>query len=156
MLKWLKSLLGVPQPAGPPETLRRFRTADSTVSPDGIRVAEDGWVVEAADNRTIRPFEVADLELEKCLLTYRARMKAEGLSGRAFLEMWCRLPGRGEFFSRGLGQALTATIDWSSYDIPFYLKRGQRPDLVKLNLVVEGRGKVWIKDIELLRTPLHS
>jgi hypothetical protein len=128
----------------------------STVSRDSIRVAEDGWVVEAADNRTIRLFEVADLELEQCLLTYRAKMKAEGLSGRAFLEMWCCLPGRGDFFSKGLAQALTGTIDWSSYDIPFYLKKGQKPDLVKLNLVVEGRGKVWIKDIELLRTPLRS
>lgn len=156
MLKWLKSLLGVPQPAGPPETLRRFRITDSTVTTDGICVAEDGWVVEAADNRTLRLFEVAGLELEQCLLTYRAKMKAEGLSGRAFLELWCRLPGRGEFFSKGLEHALTGTSDWSSYDIPFYLKRGQRPELVKLNLVVEGRGKVWIKDIELLRTPLRS
>ena len=53
----------------------------------------------------------------------------------------------------GLNQPLKRTTDWSSYEIPFRLKKGQRPDLIKLNLVVEGRGKVWIKDIELLRTP---
>ncbi len=66
--------------------------------------------------------------------------------------MWCRLPGRGEFFSRGLNQTLKGTTDWASYEIPFRLKKGERPDLIKLNLAVEGRGKVWIKDVELLKT----
>ncbi len=27
-------------------------------------------------------------------------------------------------------------------------------DLIKLNLVVEGKGRVWVKDVELLKTPL--
>jgi hypothetical protein len=83
-------------------------------------------------------------------------MKTEGLTGRAFLEMWCRLPGRGEFFSKGLNQAITGTTDWASYEIPFYLKKGHRPDLIKLNLVIEGRGKVSMKDVELLKAPLES
>ena len=30
----------------------------------------------------------------------------------------------------------------SSYEIPFYLKKGQKPDVIELNLVVEGIGKV--------------
>jgi hypothetical protein len=82
-------------------------------------------------------------------------MKSEDLSGRAFLEMWCRLPGRGEFFSKGLNQAITGSSDWASYEIPFYLKKGQRPDLIKLNLVIEGRGTVSIRDVELLKAPLE-
>jgi hypothetical protein len=68
--------------------------------------------------------------------------------------MWCRLPGRGEFFSRGLAQAVSGTTDWGSYETPFRLGKGQRPDLVKLGLVIEGSGRVWVKDIELIRTPL--
>ena len=83
-------------------------------------------------------------------------MKTDGLVGRAFLEMWCRLPGLGEFFSKGLEQAVKGTTDWCSQEVPFYLKKGQRPDLIKLNVVIEGRGKVWIKDIQLLKTPLRS
>ena len=66
------------------------------------------------------------------------------------------LPGHGEFFSKGLDQAAKGTTDWASYEIPFYLKKGQRPDLIKLNLVVEGRGKVWLRDVQLLKTPLNS
>ena len=36
-----------------------------------------------------------------------------------------------------------------------YLKNGQSPDLLKLNLVAEGSGRLWIKDIELSQTPLE-
>lgn len=61
-----------------------------------------------------------------------------------------------EFFSKGLNQAITGTTEWASFEIPFYLKKGQRPDLVKLNLVIEGRGRVSMKDVELLKTPLES
>jgi hypothetical protein len=89
-------------------------------------------------------------------LTYRAELKAESLQGRGYLEMWCRLPGRGEFFSKGYQQAVSGTVNWSRYEIPFYLKRDQRPDLIKLNVVVEGQGTVWLRNVELLKTPLAS
>jgi hypothetical protein len=121
-----------------------------------ITVAEDAWVVDSKEEQTIRLFEVQEPQVEECLVTYRARLKTDGLTGRAFLEMWCRLPGHGEFFSKGLDQAAKGTTDWASYEIPFYLKKGQRPDLIKLNLVVEGRGKVWLRDVQLLKTPLNS
>ena len=82
------------------------------------------------------------------------QMKTMNVQGRMYLEMWCRLPGRGEFFSKGLNQTVKGTTDWASYEIPFYLKKGQQPDLVKLNVAAEGDGTLWIKDIELLQTPL--
>jgi hypothetical protein len=46
-------------------------------------------------------------------------------------------------------------MDWGSYEVAFRLAQGQRPDLIKLNLAVEGAGTVWIKDVELLQTPLR-
>lgn len=155
MLGWLKSLFRAPRPSGPPETIRQFRATDPTLSRDTITPAEDGWMVSAEGDQTVRLFEIQEPQVEKCLVTYRARMKTEGLSGRAFLEMWCRFPGRGEFFSRGLHQAVQGTTDWGSYEAPFLLKEGQRPDLIKLNLVVEGRGKIWLRDVEVLKTPLE-
>ena len=88
------------------------------------------------------------------MLTYRAELKSAGVERGAYLEMWCRLPGRGEFFSKGLHDKLTGTTDWSSHEVPFHLKKGQRPDLVKLNVAFEGGGTVWIRAVELLRTPL--
>ena len=114
------------------------------------------FTTTSKEEQTIRLFEVQEPQVEQCLITYRAKLKTDGLTGRSFLEMWCRLPGRGEFFSKGLNQVVTGTTDWASYEIPFYLRKGQRPDLIKLNLVVEGRGKVWLRDVQLLKTPLHS
>lgn len=156
MINWLKSIFSRPQPSGPPETIRLFRITDRTLSQGVIAVAQDGWVVDSTEEQTIRLFEVQELQAEQCLISYRAKMKTDGLAGRAFLEMWCRLPGHGEFFSKGLNQAVRGTTDWASYEIPFYLKKGQKPDLIKLNLIVEGRGKIWLKDVQLFKTPMNS
>jgi hypothetical protein len=156
MLNWLKSNFSTPKPSGPPSTIRLFQTGDETLSKDTITVVQDCWVIDAKQAQTIRLFEIRNPDAEQCLVTYRATMKTEGLAGRAFLEMWCRLPGRGEFFSKGLNQAITGITGWASYEIPFNLKRGQRPDLIKLNLVIEGIGKVSLKDVQLLKTPLAS
>ncbi|MCI0459002.1 MAG: hypothetical protein L0Z62_18750 [Gemmataceae bacterium] len=156
MLKWIKSLFSVPSPSGPPQVLRAFAADKATITQDGIRAEQDAWRIDASGKQTIRLFEVEDPGVEQCLLTYRAELKVEGLKGRAFLEMWCRLPGRGEFFSKGYQQAVSGTVNWARYEIPFFLKRGQKPDLVKLNLVVEGSGTIWLRNLELLQTPLAS
>ncbi len=156
MINWLKSIFSRPHPSGPPETIRLFRTTDRTLSQGVVAVAQDGWVVDSQEEQTIRLFEVQEPQAEQCLISYRAKMKTDGLAGRAFLEMWCRLPGHGEFFSKGLNQAVRGTTDWASYEIPFYLKKGQKPDLIKLNLIVEGRGKIWLRDVQLFKTPMNS
>ena len=156
MVNWLKSMFGAPRPSGPSQIVWSFRpTADPTLSRDCITPEQDGWLVDSLQSQTVRLFEVADPLVEQCLLTYRARLKTEGLAGCAYLEMWCRLPGRGEFFSKGMHQAVRGTTEWGSYEIPFYLKKGQRPDQIRLNLTVEGEGRIWIKEVELLKTPLN-
>lgn len=155
MFEWLKSLFTGPQPAGPPQELRSFGTSDPTISKDLIVPQGDAWrVTGGTDHQAIRLFEVQDPGVEQCMLTYRAQLKTEGLEGKAYLEMHCRLPGRGEFFSKGLHNAVKGTNEWASYEIPFYLKQGQKPDLIKLGLTVEGTGTIWIKDVQLFQTPL--
>jgi hypothetical protein len=157
MVNWLKSLFAGPKPAGPPQVLRAFASDQPTITQSGIRVENGAWHIDAgAEEQAIRLFEVENPAVEHCLLTYRAELKAEGLQGRAFLEMWCRLPDRGEFFSKGYQQAVSGTVDWARYEIPFHLKRGQKPDLIKLNVVVEGPGTVWLRNVELLKIPLAS
>jgi hypothetical protein len=153
MLTWLKSLFGAPQPAGPPRTIRKFQIGDPTLT--RVSIAQDAWSIDSGGNETIRLFEIENPDVEQCLLTYRAKMKADGLSGRAYLEMWCRFPGRGEFFSKGVNQPVSGTTEWTSSEIPFFLKKSERPDLIKLNVAVEGKGRVLVKDVELLATPLR-
>jgi hypothetical protein len=154
MLGWLKSLFRVPTPAGPMVSVRAFRSSDATIARGTVAPDGEGWTIDAREKGTVRLFEVPLQGVDACMITYRAKVRSENLTGRAYLEMWCRLPGKGEFFSKGFHNAVKGTTDWASYEIPFYLKKGQAPDLIKLNLVVEGTGKIGLKEIELLKTPL--
>ena len=63
--------------------------------------------------------------------------------------MWCRVKGQGEYFSRALHAPLRGTQEWVLQETPFYLQPGQEADLVRLNLVVDGVGSVWIDALEL-------
>jgi hypothetical protein len=155
MLERLRSRLGQPKPAGPQQQLRSFGPADQPISEDGLTSDAGGWRAEVGQTRTIRLFEISDPGVEQCMLTYRAQLRGANVQERAYLEMWCRLPGGGEFFSKGFHDTVTGTTDWAGYEIPFRLRKGQRPDLLKLNITVEGGGTVWIKDVELLQTPLR-
>ena len=151
----LRALFKPPRPTGPPRTLRAFGPSDRPITRDGVSREGTGWRIDAREPRTVRLFEVASPGLEQCLVTYRARIKSANVQGRAYLEMWCRFPGRGEFFSKGIQQTVTGTTDWASSETPFLLKQGQRPDLIKLNLAVEGSGTLWIDGVELLATSLQ-
>jgi len=103
---------------------------------------------------TIRLFETGDIDVENARLIYQARVRTENVEGQVYLEMWCHFPGKGEFFSRGLQTPLTGTTEWTTEETPFFLKKGENPDNVKLNLVITGKGTAWIDDIRLLKVPL--
>jgi hypothetical protein len=155
MPRWLRSLGRPPEPSGPTMTLRRFQPTDPTLSRETVSTSGGGWMVKAPKTGTVHLFEVGGLQVEQCMLTYRVTIRSQGLDGRAYLEMWVRAPGRGEFFARGTDQPIGGTTDWTSRETKFYLKKGQLADLVKLNLIVEGSGEeIEIKDVELLKTPL--
>ena len=124
-------------------------TFDRQMSADGngsLRI--DTW-----EPLTVRLFEATDIDLEDAELIYQAKVQTRGVQGRVYLEMWCVFEGRGEFFSRDLESPLTGTTGWSTEETSFRLEKGQNPDLVKLNLVIEGTGRVWIDDIRLIRGP---
>ncbi len=106
----------------------------------------------SGQTRVVRLYEVPEPAVEDCTVLYRAKLMTKGLTGRAYLEMWCRFPGLGEAFSRGLDQTISGSNDWVSCQIPFFLKKGERPDLVRLNVVIEGNGEVYARDIELRAT----
>ncbi len=141
---------------GPAERIRGFGPGDAPITSSGVTADEGAWRIERSSTGPVPLFEVPQPNgLDGVILTYRAHMKAENVNGKAYLEMWVRVPGRGEFFSRGLAQPLTGTSGWATYEIPFLLnEKGVRADLVKLNVAFEGGGTVWIKDVELLKAPL--
>jgi hypothetical protein len=140
-------------------TLKTFTIANPTITKDVV-VDGNAWLAVCTKAQPYRLFEVPEPGVEDCTVVYRAKLKTEGLTGKAYLEMWCRIPGRGEFFSKGLNQTVTGSNDWVSCEIPFHLKKSEKPDLIRLNLAVVATGlifkkavsgKVWIKDVELVR-----
>ena len=102
----------------------------------------------------VRLFEIPDVEVENARLMYNAKVRTEGVEGQVYLEMWCHFPGKGEFFSRNPHTALTGTTDWTTIETVFFLKKGEKPDYIKINLVINGKGTVWIDDIRLIKGPL--
>jgi serine/threonine protein kinase len=134
--------------------LRTFGPNDKPLARDGVTLDQDSWRIEVKEPRIVPLFEIADPDVESCRLIYRAKLKTEDLRGKAYLEMRCRFPDAGEFFSKGLDNPLLGTTDWVSRETPFFLKKGERPDLLKLNVVIEGTGTLWIKDISLRKASL--
>lgn len=153
MWGWVKNLFGMPEPAGPAQLVKKFTTDQHPLAKD--MVAEgDAWKIGLLGGQVLTLYEIHNPGVEQCMLAYRARIRTQDCAGRVYLEMWCRLPGGGEYFSKGYHHALKGSNDWVACETPFYLKAGQRPDLIRLNLAMEGAGTAWVSDLELLQTPL--
>ena len=98
---------------------------DPKISADG----KGSLRVDANQQMTVPLFEVTDVSIENATLLYQASLQTQGLDGKAFLEMWVRIPGKGEFFSRGLDRPVTGTMSWMTAVTPFFLQAGQKPDI---------------------------
>jgi len=123
---------------------------DKEISSDGKGSLE----IISKEPTVVNLYEVRDIDIEDARLLYQARVRTENVDGQVYLEMWCHFPGKGEFFSRGLQSTLTGTTDWTTVETPFFLQKGEKPDYVKLNLVINGTGTAWIDDIKLTKGPL--
>jgi len=132
---------------------KAFNPPDKPISGELTVTEDNAWAASCTSTQTFRLFEVPDPGVERCKVFYKARVKTEGLVGRAYLEMWCHFPTMGEAFSRGLDNTISGSSGWATCQTPFFLKAGEKPDLIHLNLVVEGPGKVFIKDVELTAAP---
>jgi hypothetical protein len=133
--------------AVPPQPGLAFDAAQSTDGRGSFRIDGSGerTVVELAE----MPIEAPKLPR----LAYRAKLKCEDVVGRAYLEMWVRVKengaDKGEFFSRALQSQLSGTADWSTHEAPFFFQPNQEPTRAKLNVVIEGTGRVWVDGITL-------
>jgi len=156
------TVAGCSKPAEPVTELKRYPIdgMEGLIAQAGVSLDEDttsdgngALRIEVSEPATVRLYETGDVDVEDARLTYQAKLRTSNLEGKAYLEMWCHFTGKGEFFSRDLASPLTGTTDWSTEETPFFLEAGQNPDNVKLNLVIDGPGTVWIDDIRLLKAP---
>jgi len=118
---------------------------DKTISSDG-----NGSIkIETAGPVVIQLYNINDVHVDDTQLIYEAKIKSESLSGQAYLEMWCVFKDKGEYFSRGFDSAIAGTTDWQTIKTVFLLRKNEMPDQIKLNVVVNGVGTIWIDDIRL-------
>lgn len=103
---------------------------------------------------TVRLLEVNDLGVEDARLIYQAKVRVRDFEGQVYLEMACHFADNRELFSRNPESAIAGSTGWVSMETSHPLKKGENPNIVKLNLVVNGRGKVWIDDVRLMKASL--
>ncbi len=127
----------------------------TTISTDtNVKLEGNGSVrISTSWPTTICLGELFGLDVENAMVVYQVRARCEQLEGQAFLEMWCHVGG-GQYFSRGLDSIITGTSDWKTLRTPFILKAGQKAKKITLNIVINGKGTVWIDDARLSEQPL--
>ncbi len=123
---------------------------DKDVSADG----KGSLRIKTKEPVIISLIKVGDVDVDDARLIYQARIRTKGVEGKVYLEMWCHFPRRGESPLRGIESPLTGTTKWAIKDISFTLNKGEKPDYVRLNIVINGKGTVWVDDIRLLKAPL--
>jgi len=122
------------------------QSADST-SKGALRIEAPGT------GMTVKLVQTGPLNVDNCILIYRATFRCKELSGRAYLLMTIHFPDGLETMARGSEQAILGSVPWVTEDITFTLEKGKKPDNVTLGLVTEGTGSVWVNDVKLLKRP---
>ena len=118
---------------------------DKAVSSDG-----NGSIkIDASGPIAIPLYNIDDVRVDDAQIIYEAKVKSESLNGQALLEMWCVFKDKSEFFSRGFDSVISGTSEWKTIKTVFILRKGEMPEQIKLNIMVNGVGTVWIDDIRL-------
>ncbi len=81
------------------------------------------------------------------------RVRYVGVEGQGYLEMWSLFPDGQRFFSRtvateGTLAALHGESGWRGFELPFD-PGAQAPSRLEVNLVLPGRGTVWLGPLRL-------
>lgn len=106
-------------------------------------------------------FELDKQNFKNKRLTYKAQIRSEDLTGTddlrgiSYIELVAVFPDGEELISRGPRVPISGTIDWRPAETVLYVDKGNAPKNVKLNLIVEGQGKVWIDAVKLETIPLR-
>jgi len=91
------------------------------------------------------------------LYAITGQVRCEGVEGKGYLEMWSHFPGGNRFFSRALAsrgpmQCLQGSSKWRRFVLPFSLgKEAIRPNKLVLNVVLPGRGTVYLGPLSLVQ-----
>src|SRR5437762_1740959 len=90
------------------------------------------------------------------------QVRYQGVEGQGYLEMWTVFPDGQRFFSRTLAArgplaALHGESSWRRFELPFDISgASQAPSRLEINLVLPGRGAVWLGPMHLQRATAQA
>lgn len=150
----------------PPSDIEAFSadTMEKVVSTDMVAVDNSVFTegkgslkITLEQPATVRLYEVAFPQCDNANLVYKVKMKAKDFGGDAYLQMVVHFPSGGEMtmdnYQAKVGGPMGGTMDWTAQELTAPIRKGQKPDSVKLNLILNGGGTVWVDDIHLVKVP---
>ena len=89
-------------------------------------------------------------------------VRYQDVEGQGYLEMWTVFPDGQRFFSRTLAAqgplaALHGESSWRRFELPFDISgASQAPSRLEMNLMLPGRGAVWLGPMHLQRATAQA
>lgn len=137
--------------------------ADGGRLPTG-RIVEDACLKVESSGDTLHTFKaltMGQLGITAPSYAIAGTIRYENVEGEGYLEMWSHFGEGKAFFSRtlaGVGpmRSLTGSSDWREFTLPFYVRDEKgwlpdRPEGLELNVVLPGKGTVWIGSCRLIQ-----
>jgi hypothetical protein len=114
--------------------------------------------VESEDSATAYLFILRDISHKRAKLKWEAYCKSKDLEGKAFMEIGVQIYSKSgkeydTYIYRG-DEFISKTTDWKKLKVEFLCTEGRMISTVQLNLIVKGRGTVWIDQVKFTATPL--
>jgi hypothetical protein len=111
------------------------------------------------DSSQPRPSSVTALTIDRPQIAaprYKltGKVRYDNVEGIGYLEMWNYFPGGGQYFSRTLAEQgpmmkLHGTSGWRTFVLPFDATGSPPPTRLVVNVVLQGRGTVYLGPMEL-------
>ncbi|WP_445636917.1 Chromophore lyase CpcS/CpeS [Nostoc sp. DSM 114161] len=165
--KELEKRFGVPEAAEPFVLIRRFTTADSTITRGGIKTVGETWEIEAYDDNTQRLissvdplrnvilFEVAEPDVQECVFACQFNAKALNTEKPIKVSLGLRKPGQwGAMTTTSWCTGISPTQDFQPYEVRAHFKKEADGAKVQISVQFESSGILEIRDIELLQAPV--
>jgi hypothetical protein len=168
------ALLTFSATAGSRQTVTEFNWKDpaQTGLPRGTApVLLDGRAALKIENTNVAPLQLSLLTIAKPKISaqmyaVQGEVRYDAVQGDGYLEMWNYFPPvkpglpEGQYFSRTLGDSgemgkISGTSDWRPFSLPFDSAGASGPPTeLQINLILRGRGTVYLGPIKLVQYPV--
>lgn len=141
----------------------QFQKEGQILSGEMITEASSGLVclrvVHSASGAVTLPLAVLDApKITRSEYALEGEVRYEGVEGEGYLETWNYFGETERYFSRTLSPAglmgvLSGTSGWRPFRLPFFTNNNTKhPSKIEFNLVLPGRGTVYLRGIRLVES----